>query len=116
MDWPKGLDGLCYGGDYNPEQWPEEVWKEDVELMRRAGVNLVTVGVFSWARLEPSPGVHDLGWLDRVLDLLHAGGIKVDLATPTASPPPGSAWPTRTRSPSRRTVSGSPTAAATPTA
>ncbi|MEV6864601.1 beta-galactosidase [Streptosporangium subroseum] len=88
MDWPKGFDGLCYGGDYNPEQWPEEVWKEDVELMRRAGVNLVTVGVFSWARLEPSPGVHDLGWLDRVLDLLHAGGIRVDLATPTASPPP----------------------------
>ncbi|MER5426662.1 beta-galactosidase [Streptosporangium roseum] len=88
MDWPRGLEGLCYGGDYNPEQWPEEVWKEDVGLMRRAGVNLVTVGVFSWARLEPSPGVHDFGWLDRALDLLHEGGIRVSLATPTASPPP----------------------------
>ncbi|MEU8035170.1 beta-galactosidase [Streptosporangium sp. NPDC049078] len=88
MDWSERLGGLCYGGDYNPEQWPEEVWKEDVELMRRAGVNLVSVGVFSWARLEPAPGVHDLGWLDRVLDLLHDGGIRVDLATPTASPPP----------------------------
>jgi len=84
MDW----GGLFYGGDYNPEQWPEEVWKEDVELMRRAGVNLVSVGIFSWARLEPAPGVHDFGWLDRVLDLLHTGGIGVNLATPTASPPP----------------------------
>ncbi|MEU4327499.1 beta-galactosidase [Nonomuraea dietziae] len=79
---------MFYGGDYNPEQWPEEVWKEDVALMRRAGVNLVTVGVFSWARLEPSPGVYDFTWLDTVMDLLHEGGVQVDLATPTASPPP----------------------------
>jgi len=42
-----------YGGDYNPEQWPEEVWSEDVRLMKRAGVNLATIGVFSWAMLEP---------------------------------------------------------------
>lgn len=88
MDWPKGIGGLCYGGDYNPEQWPEEVWKEDVALMRRAGVNLVSVGVFSWARLEPSPGSYDFAWLDRVLDLLHGAGVRVNLATPTASPPP----------------------------
>ncbi|KAF2413954.1 beta-galactosidase [Microbacterium sp. B35-04] len=80
--------GLCFGGDYNPEQWPREIWREDAELMVRAGVNLVTVGVFSWARLEPSPGERDFGWLDEVLDLLHAHGIAVDLATPTASPPP----------------------------
>jgi len=80
--------GICFGGDYNPEQWPREVWQEDAELMVRAGVNLVTVGVFSWARLEPSPGELDFGWLDEVLDLLHAHGIAVDLATPTASPPP----------------------------
>ena len=83
------LTGLAYGGDYNPEQWPEEVWTEDVALMREAGVNLVSLGIFSWARLEPRPGEFDFGWLDRVIDLLHAGGISVDLATPTASPP---AW------------------------
>ncbi|GAA1696320.1 hypothetical protein GCM10009733_109710 [Nonomuraea maheshkhaliensis] len=87
--------GLLFGGDYNPEQWPEEVWAEDAELMRAAGVNLVTIGVFSWARLEPEPGRHDFGWLDRVLDLMAANGIAVDLATPTASPPPwlGHRWP-----------------------
>ncbi|MDU0294325.1 beta-galactosidase [Saccharothrix longispora] len=79
---------LRYGGDYNPEQWPEDVWPRDVELMREAGVTTVTVGVFSWSRIEPRPGERDLGWLDRVLDLLHDGGIEVFLATPTASPPP----------------------------
>ncbi|MFY9713287.1 MAG: beta-galactosidase [Microbacterium sp.] len=80
--------GICFGGDYNPEQWDSSVWREDVELMRRAGVNLVTVGVFSWARIEPAPGVRDFAWLDEVLGLLHEAGIAVDLATPTASPPP----------------------------
>lgn len=80
--------GILFGGDYNPEQWPREVWREDVALMQRAGVNLVTVGVFSWAELEPTPGAREFGWLDEVLDLLHAGGIAVDLALPVASPPP----------------------------
>ncbi len=56
--------------------------------MREAGVNLVSVGVFSWALLEPAEGKYEFGWLDRVLDLLHGGGIAVDLATATASPPP----------------------------
>ena len=79
---------LWYGGDYNPEQWDPGVWKEDVALMRQAGVNLVTVGVFSWSSLEPAPGRYEFGWLDQVLDLLHDGGVSVDLATPTASPPP----------------------------
>lgn len=79
---------LWYGGDYNPEQWDPGVWKEDVALMQQAGVNLVTVGVFSWSSLEPAPGRYEFGWLDQVLDLLHDGGVSVDLATPTASPPP----------------------------
>ena len=79
---------IWYGGNYNPEQWPEEIWDEDVRLMNRAGVSLATVGVFSWARLEPRPGEYDFDWLDTVLDLLHAGGVRVDLATATASPPP----------------------------
>ncbi|MEX0428069.1 beta-galactosidase [Nocardioides sp. DS6] len=79
---------LAFGADYNPEQWPEEVWAEDVALMREAGVTMVSLGIFSWALLEPEPGRFDLGWLDRVLTLLHEGGIAVDLATATASPPP----------------------------
>lgn len=79
---------VLYGGDYNPEQWSEEVWKEDVRLMREANVNFVSLGIFSWANLEPRPGEHDFEWLDRVMDLLHEGGVAVALATATASPPP----------------------------
>ncbi|MFE2584771.1 beta-galactosidase [Streptomyces sp. NPDC059378] len=79
---------ILFGGDYNPEQWPEKTWAEDVRLMRDARVNSVTVGVFSWARLEPEPGAREFGWLDRLMDLLHEGGIGVVLATPTSSPPP----------------------------
>jgi len=82
------LAKLAYGGDYNPEQWPESVWAEDVALMREAGVNLVSVGIFSWALLEPAEGRYEFGWLDRVIDLLHDNGVAVDLATATASPPP----------------------------
>lgn len=82
------LPHVLYGGDYNPEQWPEEVWQEDMALMHEAGVNLVSLGIFSWAWLEPRPGEFDFGWLDRVMDLLHANGVAVDLATGTASPPP----------------------------
>jgi len=85
--WPR-LERLAYGGDYNPEQWPREVWEQDVALMREAGVTLVSVGIFSWGMLEPRPGEYDFGWLDQVLGLLHDAGIAVDLATPTAAPPP----------------------------
>lgn len=79
---------LGYGADYNPEQWPREVWEEDVRLMREAGVNIVSLAIFSWARIQPSRDVWDFGWLDDAMDLLHAHGIAVDLATATASPPP----------------------------
>lgn len=79
---------IWYGGDYNPEQWTEEIWDDDIRLMQRGGISMATVGVFSWAKLEPREGEFDFGWLDRVLDKLHAGGIRVDLATATASPPP----------------------------
>ena len=79
---------LAFGGDYNPEQWPEPVWEEDVALMREAGVNLVSVGIFSWALLETKAGHYEFAWLDRVLDLLHRNDIAVDLANASASPPP----------------------------
>jgi beta-galactosidase len=86
------VPGLAYGGDYNPEQWPLDTQLEDVELMTQAGVNLLSVGIFSWAMLEPREGEYDFGWLDAVLDRLHEAGIRVALATATASPPP---WLTR---------------------
>jgi beta-galactosidase len=83
------LDALAYGGDYNPDQWPESMWAEDARLMQQAGVNLVSLPVFSWPLIEKTPGDYDFGWLDRVIDLLWEHGIKIDLATATATPP---AW------------------------
>lgn len=89
--WPQPLAGqqerIWYGGDYNPDQWPEEVWDDDVRLMKKTGVNLVSVGIFSWAKIETSEGVYDFDWLDRIIDKLGEAGIAVDLASATASPP-----------------------------
>ncbi|NQD86886.1 beta-galactosidase [Paenarthrobacter sp. CM16] len=83
---------MYYGADYNPEQWPEETWPDDVRRMQEAGVNLVSLAIFSWAKIQPAEGEFEWGWLDRILGLLHDGGIQVNLATATASPPP---WATQ---------------------
>ena len=85
--FPWIAEGIAFGGDYNPEQWPEELWPEDIALMQRAGVTSVSLGIFSWGMLEVADDVWEWGWLDRIMDLLHAGGIGVNLATPTAAPP-----------------------------
>ena len=82
------LPSILYGGDYNPEQWSEDVWREDVRLMQTAKVNCVSLAIFSWAKIEPQPGEYNFEWLDHVIDLLHAHGIRILLATATASPPP----------------------------
>ena len=83
------VEGIAYGGDYNPEQWPVSVRLEDLELMQEAGVSFLSVGIFSWALLEPAEGKYDFGWLDEVMDNLAGIGVKVALATATAAPP---AW------------------------
>ena len=87
--WPGGAaPRMAYGADYNPEQWPRAVWDDDVDAMREAGVNVVSLAIFAWSRLQPAADEWDFEWLDEVMDLLHANGIAVDLATATASPPP----------------------------
>ena len=86
-----GNGKLLHGGDYNPEQWLKspDILKRDLELMRKARVNLVTLGVFSWSMLEPEEGKYDLDWLGEIIDNLYAQGIMVDLATPSGAKP---AW------------------------
>jgi beta-galactosidase len=85
----RGDTGIRYGGDYNPEQWPRATWLEDIELMKQAGINLVSLAIFAWGILEPREGEYDFSQLDDIMGLLHEAGIDVDLATPTAAPP---AW------------------------
>jgi beta-galactosidase len=80
--------GVAFGCDWNPEQWDRSVWREDVRLMRDAGVDLVAVNVFGWSQLEPRPGEYDFRDLDEVMDLLAEHGIRANLGTGTASTPP----------------------------
>lgn len=80
-------DRLVFGADYNPEQWPEAIWRDDIALMAQAKVNTVTLGVFSWVFVEPEDGRFEWDRMDRLMAMLHDAGIGVNLATPTAAPP-----------------------------
>ncbi|MBR2412996.1 MAG: beta-galactosidase [Clostridia bacterium] len=83
------FDHIVHGGDYNPEQWirTPEIWDEDMRLMKLAHVNSASVGIFSWAILEPEEGVYNFEWLDTILDKMHANGIDAVLATPSGARP-----------------------------
>lgn len=80
---------FIYGGDYNPEQWLDtpEILKQDIEYMKAAHMNEVTLGIFSWSTLEPREGVYEFEWLRQILDDLYANGIQVILSTPSAARP-----------------------------
>ena len=82
---------LLHGGDYNPEQWLDrpDILAQDIELMKKARVNTVTLGVFSWSALEPQEGMYTLDWLADIIHNLYANGIRTILATPSAARP---AW------------------------
>ena len=80
--------GVCY----YPEQWPEERWAIDAQMMVKSGLTIVRIAEFAWARMEPAAGVYDWDWLDRAVDTLAGAGLQVILGTPTATPP---AWLTQ---------------------
>ncbi len=83
---------VLYGGDYNPEQWPEEIWEEDMRLFALAGIDVVTLNVFSWAALQKDEVTYDFSKLDKIMEFVKKNGIKVCLATSTAAHP---AWMAR---------------------
>ncbi len=78
-----------YGGDYNPEQWQEEVWNEDVRMFQLAGIDVATLNVFAWARNQPDEDTYDFSALDATIDRLYKNGIYTCLGTSTAAHP---AW------------------------
>lgn len=82
---------MLHGADYNPEQWLKypEVLEEDIRLMKLAGCNVMSVGIFSWVSLEPEEGVFQFEWLDELLERFTANGIYAFLATPSGARP---AW------------------------
>ncbi len=83
--------GFLHGGDYNPEQWLDrpDILEEDVRLMKKAGVNSATLGVFSWSVLEPAEGEFHFEWLEAIIDRLYQNGIYTVLSTPSGARP---AW------------------------
>lgn len=83
------LPFIAHGGDYNPDQWLDrpDILEADIRLMKEAGVNLVSVGIFAWATLEPEEGVFRFDWLSETLDRLSAAGIYALLATPSGARP-----------------------------
>ncbi len=92
-DTPDGfttrLPAVLYGGDYNPEQWPREIWDEDMRLMRLAHVNIVSTPIFGWVSLQPDEDTFTFEWLDDILDRMAKNGVSACLATATAAQP---AW------------------------
>ena len=80
---------LLHGGDYNPDQWLDrpDILEEDVRLMKEAHINCVSLGIFSWARLEPEEGRYDFDWLEAIIDRLYENGVYTVLATPSGAKP-----------------------------
>lgn len=86
------FDRILYGGDYNPGQWPREVWDEDMRIFEKANINTATVNVFSWAKLQPSEAVYDFSELDEIMEMLEKENYDIVLGTSTAAMP---AWLSR---------------------
>lgn len=89
MIYDERIEKVLYGGDYNPEQWSEDVWEEDMRLFALAGIDIVTLNVFSWASLQPDEHTYCFEKLDKIVDLVEENGLKVCMATSTAAHP---AW------------------------
>jgi len=83
---------IAYGGDYNPEQWPEDTWEEDMRLLKLAHIDTLTLNVFSWAALQPSEEEYRFEKLDKIMELAKKHDMKVCLATSTGAHP---AWMAR---------------------
>ena len=89
MRFSNKVNKIVYGGDYNPEQWPEEIWADDMRLLKEANIDIVTLNVFSWAALQPSEETYDFSRLDKIMEMVRDNGLQVCLATSTGAHP---AW------------------------
>ncbi len=89
MTYSNKVNKIVYGGDYNPEQWSEDIWEEDMRLFKLAHIDIVTLNVFSWASLQPDENTYDFSKLDKIMELVRKNDLKVCLATSTGAHP---AW------------------------
>ena len=78
-------DHFLFGGDWNPEQWPEETWEHDIEMLEDAHINEVTINVFSWALLQPAEDRYDFTMLDKIVALLVKHDFNIVMATASST-------------------------------
>lgn len=81
------MSNYHFGVDYYPEHWPRERWELDAKLMKEAGIELVRLAEFAWAKMEPELGKYNFGWLSDAIEVMAKYGIKSVLGTPTPTPP-----------------------------
>lgn len=81
------FDHFLFGGDWNPEQWPEDTWEHDLDMLEDAHINEVTINVFSWALLQPAEDRYDFSMLDKIVALLVKHDFNIVMATGTAALP-----------------------------
>ena len=89
MAYSDKVSKILYGGDYNPEQWTPDIWEQDMELLKQAGIDVVTLNVFNWASLQPSEETYDFAELDAAVKRVTEQGMAICMATSTGAHP---AW------------------------
>ena len=85
----KGFGRILYGGDYNPNQWPKEIWEQDMVYFKDARINSATINVFSWAKIQPAEDTFYFDELDEIVEMLSKENYDIILATSTGAMP---AW------------------------
>lgn len=85
------VNGILHGSDYNPDQWLDrpDILEKDIELMKKAKMTSMSLGIFSWSAYEPTEGEFHMDWLKDIMDKLYEHGIYTILATPSGARP---AW------------------------
>ena len=80
----KMLETVVY---YYPEAWNPDQWDRDLKKIAEMGFEFTHVAEFAWAQIEPTEGVYDFKWLDKVLEIADKYKLKVIMCTPSATPP-----------------------------
>lgn len=80
-------DKLYFGAAYYSEYLPYDRVEKDMEMMEKAGMNVIRIAESTWSTLEPQEGVYDFTHIDRMLDAAARHHISVIVGTPTYAVP-----------------------------
>ena len=80
-------DKLYFGAAYYSEYLPYDRVEKDMEMMEKAGMNVIRIAESTWSTLEPQEGVYDFTHIDRMLNAAACHHISVIVGTPTYAVP-----------------------------